>query len=31
VISAWDAPKQLKTYYLAEMRRRYGSTNNTEV
>ena len=31
VISAWDAPKQLKTYYLAEMRRLYGDTENSEV
>jgi hypothetical protein len=31
VISAWDAPKQLKTYYLAEMRRRYGDTDDSEV
>ena len=31
VISAWDAPKQLKTYYLAEMRRLYGDTEDTEV
>ncbi len=31
VISAWDAPKQLKLYYLAEMRRRYGDTDDTEV
>jgi uncharacterized DUF497 family protein len=25
VISAWDAPKQLKTHYLAEMRRQHGA------
>jgi uncharacterized DUF497 family protein len=31
VISAWDAPKQLKIYYLAEMRRRYGDTEDSEV
>jgi uncharacterized protein len=31
VISAWDAPKQLKLYYLAEMRRRYGDTEDSEV
>jgi hypothetical protein len=31
VISAWDAPKQLKLYYLAEMRRRHGDTEDTEV
>lgn len=31
VISAWDAPRQLKLYYLAEMRRRYGDTDDTEV
>ncbi|MGD0729836.1 MAG: BrnT family toxin [Terracidiphilus sp.] len=31
VISAWDAPKQLKTYYLAEMRRLYGDTEDSEV
>jgi uncharacterized DUF497 family protein len=31
VISAWDAPKQLKSYYLAEMRRRYGATGDSEV
>jgi len=31
VISAWDAPKQLKLHYLAEMRRRYGNTDDSEV
>ncbi|HWE87131.1 MAG TPA: BrnT family toxin [Terracidiphilus sp.] len=31
VISAWDAPKQLKTYYLAEMRRRHGNSEDSEV
>jgi uncharacterized protein len=31
VISAWDAPKQLRTYYLDEMRRRYGHGENSEV
>jgi len=31
VISAWDAPRQLKLYYLAEMRRRYGDTEDSEV
>ena len=31
VISAWDAPKQLKTYYLAEMRRRHGSSKDSEI
>lgn len=31
VISAWDAPKQLRTYYLAEMRRRHGDTEDSEV
>lgn len=31
VISAWDAPKQLKSYYLAEMRRRHGDTEGSEV
>jgi len=31
VISAWDAPKQLKTYYLAEMRLRHGDTEDSEV
>lgn len=31
VISAWDAPKQLKLYYLAEMRRLYGDSEDTEV
>jgi uncharacterized DUF497 family protein len=31
VISAWDAPKQLKTYYLAEMRRRHGTIEDSEV
>jgi uncharacterized DUF497 family protein len=31
VISAWDAPRQLKTYYLDEMRRRHGSTEDPEV
>jgi uncharacterized DUF497 family protein len=31
VISGWDAPKQVKTYYLAEMRRRYGDIEDSEV
>lgn len=31
VISAWNAPKQLKDYYLAEMRRQYGDTENSEI
>jgi uncharacterized protein len=31
VISAWDAPKQLKSYYLAEMRRRDGDIEDSEV
>ena len=31
VISAWDAPKQLKSYYLTEMRNRYGDVDDTEV
>jgi uncharacterized DUF497 family protein len=31
VISAWDAPNQLKLYYLAEMRRRYGDPEDSEV
>jgi len=31
VISAWDAPRQLKLYYLAEMRRQYGDTEDPEV
>jgi uncharacterized DUF497 family protein len=31
VISAWDAPKQIKQYYLAEMRRLYGENEDSEV
>ena len=31
VISAWDAPRQLKLYYLAEMRRFYGDSEDSEV
>jgi uncharacterized protein len=31
VISAWDAPKQLKLHYLAEMRRLYGDIEDSEV
>lgn len=31
VVSAWDAPKQLKSYYLAEMRRQYGDTEDSEI
>jgi hypothetical protein len=31
VISAWDAPKKLKLYYLVEMRRQYGDTEDSEV
>lgn len=30
VISAWDAPKQLRLYYLAEMRRRHGDIEDSE-
>ncbi|HEY1650179.1 MAG TPA: BrnT family toxin [Terracidiphilus sp.] len=31
VISAWDAPSQLEQYYFAEMRRRYGNIEDSEV
>lgn len=31
VISAWDAPKQLRMYYLAEMRRRHENIENSEI
>ena len=31
VISARGAPKQLKLYYLAEMRRRHGNNDDSEV
>jgi uncharacterized protein len=31
VISAWDAPRQVKTYYLAEMRKRHGDCEDSEV
>jgi hypothetical protein len=31
IISAWDAPKQLKSHYLSEMRRQYGDTEDSEV
>jgi len=31
VISAWDAPRQSKLDYLAEMRQRNGSTDDSEV
>jgi len=31
VISAWDAPQQIKQYYLAKMRRLYGNTEDSEV
>jgi uncharacterized DUF497 family protein len=31
VISGWDAPKQLKLYYLAKMRQRYGNTEDSEL
>lgn len=31
LISAWDAPKQLKLYYLAEMRRRHGDSEDSKV
>jgi hypothetical protein len=32
VITVWDdVPKQLKDYYLAEMRRQYGDTDDSEV
>jgi len=29
VVSAWDAPKQDRLYYLAEMRRRHGATEDS--
>jgi len=31
IVSAWDAPRQAKLDYLAEMRRRYGSIDDSEV
>ncbi len=31
VISAWDAPKQLQTYYLAERRMLHGDNEDSEV
>lgn len=31
VISAWDAPRQVKTYYLAEMRKRHGDGEDSEI
>jgi hypothetical protein len=31
IISAWDAPRQSKLDYLTEMRRRYGSIDDSEV
>jgi uncharacterized protein len=31
VISAWDAPKQLKSCYLLEMRRRRGTIEDSEI
>jgi uncharacterized DUF497 family protein len=31
VISAWDAPKQVKTYYLAEMGRRHGNIEDSQI
>jgi uncharacterized DUF497 family protein len=31
VISAWDAPRQLRLYYLAEMRRQHGDTEDSEI
>jgi len=31
IISAWDAPRQTRLDYLAEMRRRYGSIDDSEV
>jgi uncharacterized DUF497 family protein len=31
IISAWDAPRQSKLDYLAEMRRRYGNIDDSEV
>jgi len=31
VISAWDAPRQMKSYYLDEMRRRNGDVEDSEV
>ena len=30
VIFAWDAPRQLRLFYLAEMRRRYGNSEDSE-
>jgi uncharacterized DUF497 family protein len=31
ILSAWDAPRQSKLDYLAEMRRRYGSIDDSKV
>jgi uncharacterized DUF497 family protein len=31
ILSAWDAPRQSKLDYLDEMRRRYGSIDDSEV
>ena len=31
ILSAWDAPRQSKLDYLTEMRRRYGSIDDSEV
>jgi hypothetical protein len=31
IVSAWDAPRQSKLDYLAEMRRRYGDIDDSEV
>ena len=31
VISAWDAPRQLRIYYLSERRRLYGESQDSEV
>jgi hypothetical protein len=31
ILSAWDAPRQSKLDYLAEMRRRYGNIDDSEV
>jgi uncharacterized protein len=31
VISAWDAPRQLRIYYLFEMRRLYGEPEDSEI
>jgi hypothetical protein len=31
ILSAWDAPRQSKLDYLAEMRRRYGDIDDSKV